>query len=53
MGPILLATLGIVALFILILLQVPIGVAMGIIGVIGYGLLTNSSASIALVSTDW
>jgi len=52
MDPILLATLGIVALFILIVLQVPIGIAMGLVAVVGYGFLTNFHASMGLLSTE-
>jgi C4-dicarboxylate transporter, DctM subunit len=52
MDPILLAVLGLLAMFALILLHVPIGVAMGVAGIIGYGLLNNFGASVTLAATE-
>lgn len=41
MTPILIALFGVVLLFVLILLHVPIGPAMGIAGVVGFALLAG------------
>jgi C4-dicarboxylate transporter DctM subunit len=54
------AVVGFVALFGLMALRVPIGIAMGIIGVAGFGLLSSLNPALNLlaqspirVSTDW
>jgi C4-dicarboxylate transporter DctM subunit len=54
------AILGFVALFVLMALRVPIGIAMGIVGVAGFGLLSSLNPALNLlaqspirVSTDW
>lgn len=52
MSPILLALLAIAAMFVLILLHVPIGVAMAVVGVIGYGLMTTFGAGLSLMATE-
>ena len=41
MDPITVAGLGIAAMFLLILLQEPIGIAMAVVGVVGFGLLSG------------
>ena len=43
------AILGFVTLFALMLLRVPIGMAMGLVGVVGFGYLTNGSAALKIV----
>ena len=52
MDPILLASLAILSMFVLILLHVPIGLAMAMVGVIGYGLMTSFAASFSLLSVE-
>ncbi len=52
MDPILMAILGLLGMFVLILLHVPIGISMGVAGIIGYGLLNNFGASITLAATE-
>ena len=52
MDPILLASLGILALFILIVLQVPIGIAMGAIGIIGFAFLSDFGPALSLISSE-
>lgn len=52
MSPILLALLAIAAMFVLILLHVPIGVAMAVVGVIGYGMMTTFGAGLSLMATE-
>ena len=54
------AVLGFLALFVLMALRVPIGIAMGIVGVAGFGLLSSLHPALNLlaqspirVSTDW
>ena len=46
----LVAFLGFVAMFVLMALRVPIGVAMGLVGVIGFGALTSWAAGINLLA---
>jgi C4-dicarboxylate transporter DctM subunit len=43
------AILGFVALFVLMLARVPIGMAMGLVGVAGFGYLTNGNAALKIV----
>ncbi len=43
------AILGFIALFVLMLLRVPIGMAMGLVGVAGFGYLTNGNAALKIV----
>ncbi len=43
------AILGFVALFTLMLLRVPVGMAMGLVGVTGFGYLTNHEAALKLI----
>ena len=51
MDPLVLASLAIIAMFVLILLHVPIGLAMAAVGLIGFGLLSSfSSAPTILVA---
>jgi C4-dicarboxylate transporter DctM subunit len=54
------AVIGFTALFVLMALRVPIGIAMGIVGVAGFGLLSSFNPALNLlaqspirVSTDW
>ena len=52
MDPITIAGLGIAAMFALILLQVPIGIAMAVIGVIGYGIISGFAPALTLLATE-
>ena len=52
MDPILMAILGLLGMFLLILIHVPIGVSMGVAGIIGYGLLNNFGSSVTLAATE-
>ncbi len=45
----LVALLGFVALFALMLLRVPVGMAMGLVGVVGFGYLTTYEAALKMV----
>jgi C4-dicarboxylate transporter DctM subunit len=54
------AVIGFVALFVLMLLRVPIGMAMGLVGVAGFGYLTSAGPALKIVGhttmrtvTDW
>jgi tripartite ATP-independent transporter DctM subunit len=44
------AALGFVALFVLMLLRVPIGIAMGLVGVVGFGYLADFGAALNIVA---
>ncbi len=44
--------LGLAAMFVLIALQVPIGVAMGIVGIVGCGLIIGWEPAFSLVATE-
>ena len=52
MSPILLSLLAIAAMFILILLHVPIGFAMAIVGVVGFGLMNSFNAGLSLLASE-
>ena len=43
------AILGFVVLFVLMLMRVPVGMAMGLVGVTGFGYLTNYEAALKLI----
>src|SRR6185295_7887268 len=43
------AIIGFVSLFVLILLRVPIGMAMGLVGVAGFGYLTSAGPALKIV----
>ena len=54
------AVIGFVALFVLMLLRVPVGMAMGLVGVAGFGYLTGGGPALKIVGhtpmrtvTDW
>jgi C4-dicarboxylate transporter DctM subunit len=51
MSPLLIATLGTVGMFVLILLQVPIGIAMGLAGFAGFGFLVGWGPAVSLMSS--
>lgn len=44
--------LGLLAMFVLILLQVPVGVAMGVVGVVGTGLIIGFEPALTLLATE-
>ena len=52
MDPITVATVGILFMFLLILLQVPIGIAMAVVGVLGYGLLSGFGSAYTIIATE-
>ena len=49
MDPNVVAVLGFVALFILMLLRVPVGMAMGLVGVTGFGMITGVAPALKLI----
>ena len=49
LDPDLVATLGFVALFVLMLLRVPVGMAMGLVGVTGFGLVGDFGPALKLI----
>jgi tripartite ATP-independent transporter DctM subunit len=49
LSPDVVAVLGFVTLFALMLLRVPVGMAMGLVGVTGYGYLTGSTPALKMV----
>src|SRR5882757_4411151 len=49
MDPNLVAVLGFVALFILMLLRVPVGMAMGLVGVTGFAMITGVAPALKLI----
>jgi tripartite ATP-independent transporter DctM subunit len=52
MDPIILGIIGIAAMFLLIILQVPIGISMAVVGVAGFGLLSGFSPAFSLMGTE-
>lgn len=53
MEPISIAILGIIGMFVLIALHVPIGVAIGVAGVIGFGFLGGWTPAFSLIGTEY
>jgi C4-dicarboxylate transporter DctM subunit len=51
MDPFLLGILGIMGMFALILLRVPIGISMAVVGIVGYGLMSTFGSGFSLVSS--
>ena len=43
------AIIGFISLFVLMLLRVPVGMAMGLVGVSGFAYLVNGTAALKLV----
>ena len=52
MDPITLAIFGVIFMFVLILLQVPIGVAMAVVGIVGYGILSGFEPAFTIIATE-
>ncbi len=52
MTPLLIGALGLAALFVLIFLQVPIGIAMIIVGVVGYALQAGWAPALTLLASE-
>lgn len=52
MDPSHVAIIGLIAMFILILLQVPIGIAMAVTGVVGFGVLSGFAPAITILATE-
>ena len=52
MDPILVASLGIGTMFLLIILQVPIGIAMSVVGVAGFGILSGFAPAVTILGTE-
>ncbi|MEZ5730376.1 MAG: TRAP transporter large permease [Burkholderiaceae bacterium] len=51
MDPVTLALAGIAGMFVLIALQIPIGISMAIAGVVGFGMLTDWAAAFSLIGS--
>lgn len=52
MDPVLLALLGLAGMFLLILLHVPLGIAMGVAGVVGFGALSGYMPALSLLASE-
>ena len=52
MDPITVAVFGVLFMFVLILLQVPIGIAMAVVGVVGFGILSGFGPAFSIVATE-
>lgn len=52
MDPLTIAFLGLAGMFVLILLHVPLGIAMGVAGVIGFGLLAGFKPALSLLASE-
>jgi C4-dicarboxylate transporter DctM subunit len=52
MDPIFVAIAGVLFMFLLILLQVPIGIAMAVTGVVGYGMLSGFAPAVTIIATE-
>src|SRR5690606_29938672 len=50
--PVMLTVLGLVATFVLISLHVPVGVAMGVAGVTGFGLMVGFQPALAMIASE-
>ena len=52
MSPILLSALAITLMFVLIILHVPIGIAMAVVGILGFGLMSSFGAALSLLASE-
>ena len=50
--PVMLTVYGLIGTFVLIALQVPVGVAMGLAGVMGFGLLAGFQPALAMIASE-
>jgi len=50
--PVMLTVWGLLATFVLILLHVPVGVAMGLAGIVGFGLLQGFAPALAMIASE-
>ena len=50
--PLTMGLLGLAVMFVLILLQVPVGIAMGVVGVVGTGLIIGFGPALTLLATE-
>lgn len=51
-GPVALTLWGLLGTFLLIALQVPVGIAMGIAGVVGFGVLSGFGPALAMIASE-
>lgn len=52
MDPVALALVGLAGMFVLILLHVPLGVAMGVAGIVGFGLHSGMAPALSLLASE-
>ena len=52
MDPVTLATLGIIGMLLLVVLQIPIGISMAIAGVVGFAMMTDWGIAISLIGSE-
>ncbi len=52
MDPIVVASIGLIGMFVLIALHIPIGIAMAVAGCVGFGVLNGFGPAITLVATE-
>ena len=52
MDPVSVVMLGLAGMFVLILLHVPLGVAMGLAGVVGFGVLGGFAPALTLLASE-
>ena len=52
MDPILVASLGLIGMFVLIVLHIPIGIAMAVAGFVGFGILNGFGPAATLFATE-
>lgn len=52
MDPIIVSSLGLGVMFLLIVLQVPIGISMAIVGIAGFGMLSGFTPALTLIGTE-
>ena len=52
MDPLILALLGVIAMFVLIILHVPLGVSMALVGVVGFAQIVDWGPAISLMASE-
>ncbi|NQU70950.1 MAG: TRAP transporter large permease, partial [Rhodospirillales bacterium] len=52
MDPILVASLGLIGMFVLIVLHIPIGIAMAVAGFVGFGIMNGFGPAASLFATE-
>ena len=52
MDPLSIALIGLAGMFVLIMLHVPLGIAMGVAGIVGFAMLSGAMPALSLLASE-